>query len=180
MATSFRPDFSPSDAREALLGAIDQMRSEFDKRVGVRVGRGDVRAAVLALLHEKPMHGYQIIREISQRTQGRWKPSAGSVYPTLQMLADEGVVRVDTDEERKVYALTDAGRDEAASAATSVPWADGEDCETPGMGAVPKAGFDLAQAALQVARAGTSAQQEEAVEVLKDARRKIYSILAQD
>ncbi|MBS1837921.1 MAG: PadR family transcriptional regulator, partial [Actinobacteria bacterium] len=57
---------------------------------GRRAGRGDVRAAVLALLADEPMHGYQVITELAERTHGGWKPSPGSVYPTLQMLADEG------------------------------------------------------------------------------------------
>src|SRR5512133_2707772 len=81
--------FGPSQAADAMWQAFDQIRSGFDKRVGTRMGRGDVRSAVLALLNEQPMHGYQIIREIEERTAGRWKPSAGSVYPTLQLLADE-------------------------------------------------------------------------------------------
>ncbi len=75
-----------------------------------RAGRGDVRSAVLALLTEEPMHGYQIIQEIGRRSGGAWKPSPGSVYPTLQQLEDEGLVRADEQEGRRVYRLTDAGR----------------------------------------------------------------------
>src|SRR4051794_29636160 len=73
---------------DAMWQAFEQLRSTFEKKVGSRMGRGDVRAAVLSLLAEKPMHGYQIIREIEERSGGSWKPSAGSVYPTLQLLAD--------------------------------------------------------------------------------------------
>src|SRR5690606_30830681 len=72
--------------------AMDQLRSAFERRGGTRMGRGDVRAAVLALLAERPMHGYQIIQEIDERSGGAWKPSPGSVYPTLQLLADEGLI----------------------------------------------------------------------------------------
>src|SRR5690606_3331929 len=76
-----------------IWDAMDQLRSAFDIRPNAtRVSRGDVRAAVLALLAEEPMHGYQIIREIEERSNGSWKPSAGSVYPTLQLLADEGLI----------------------------------------------------------------------------------------
>jgi len=126
------------------------------------------------------MHGYQIIREIDERSGGRWKPSAGSVYPTLQLLADEGLIKAEESNGRKTYVMTDAGRDEAAAAAGSAPW------ETPGASesatftALPKAGVELAQAAAQVGRTGSPEQVHEAVAVLDEARRRLYSILAQD
>lgn len=183
MSNSFKPGsrgaFSPSQAGDALWQAMDQMRASFDKRVGTRMGRGDVRAAILALLAEKSMHGYQVIREIEERTGGRWKPSAGSVYPTLQMLADEGLVTTEMSADRKIYSLTDAGRDQAA-AAGSAPWESEDDCETSRMGAVPKAGIELAQAVTHAVRSGSSEQHRQVAEVLDETRRKIYSILAQD
>lgn len=160
--------------------AMEQMRASFDKRVGARMGRGDVRAAVLALLSEGPMHGYQMIREIEERTGGRWKPSAGSVYPTLQMLADEGLVTTEMSNDRKVYSLTDTGREEAEHAAASAPWATEDKCDSKSMSAVPKAGIELAQAVAQVVRNGSSEQHKQAAEALDETRRKIYSILAQD
>lgn len=184
MANSFkssgRGSFNPGQAGDAMWQAMEQMRASFDKRVGPRMGRGDVRAAVLALLSEGPMHGYQMIREIEERSHGKWKPSAGSVYPTLQMLADEGLVTTEMSHDRKVYSLTDAGRDEATAAAASVPWATSEGCDTSSMSAVPKAGMELAQAIAQVVRTGSTDQHKHAVKVLDEARRKIYSILAQD
>ena len=91
--------------------AMNQLRGQFEQKVGPRMGRGDVRAAVLALLAEGPMHGYQIIREIEERSGGSWKPSPGSVYPTLQLLADEGLISSEESNGRKTYSLTDAGRD---------------------------------------------------------------------
>ena len=164
-----------------LWEAMEQLRDTFEQRVGTRMGRGDVRSAVLALLAEQPMHGYQIIHEIEERSHGMWKPSPGSVYPTLQMLADEGLITADESGGRKTYSLTDAGRAEAAeSADRSAPW------EMPGMKdaaratAIPKAGAQLAQAAAQVARSGSPEQVTEAVAVLDEARRRLYSILAQD
>ncbi len=71
---------------DGMWQAVEELRSRFEKRSGTRAGRGEVRSAVLALLAERPMHGYQIIREIEERSNGSWKPSAGSVYPTLQLL----------------------------------------------------------------------------------------------
>ncbi|HWI31380.1 MAG TPA: PadR family transcriptional regulator [Microbacterium sp.] len=161
--------------------AMEQLRGAFEQKVGPRMGRGDVRSAVIALLAEKPMHGYQIIAEIEERSGGAWKPSPGSVYPTLQLLADEGLVRAEESNGRKTYSLTDEGRQAAdAGAEKSAPW------ETPGARdsaratALPKAGIDLAQAAAQVARSGSPEQVKQAVAVLDEARRKLFSILAQD
>ncbi|WP_025156861.1 PadR family transcriptional regulator [Leifsonia aquatica] len=168
---------------EGMWQAFEQLRSTFEKRVGTRMGRGDVRAAVLALLAEKPMHGYQIIREIEERSGGSWKPSAGSVYPTLQLLADEGLLTAEESNGRKTYALTEAGRAEAEEAGPA-PWESGAG-STGGMpgdafGPLPKAGVELAQAAAQVRRTGTPEQVQQAVTVLDEARRRLYSILAQD
>ena len=142
-----------------------------------------VRSAVLALLLEKPMHGYQIISEIEQRSGGSWKPSAGSVYPTLQLLADEGLISAEESNGRKTYSLTEAGRAEAeGSAEKAAPWesAGGGFRDHGPMGALPKAGIELAQAAAQVGRTGTPEQVKEAVTILEEARRRLYSILAQD
>lgn len=169
--------FGPS--AESMWHTMEQMRSTFEKRVGGRMGRGDVRAAVLALLAEKPMHGYQIIREIEERSGGNWKPSAGSVYPTLQLLADEGLISAEESNGRKTYALTDAGREEAGEAGSSAPWTTTEN-DGVGFAALPKAGIELAQAAAQVRRTGSPEQVKQAVAVLDEARRKLYSILAQD
>ena len=80
---------------------------------GPRAGRGDVRAAILALLAEEPMHGYQIITELTERSRGVWRPSPGSVYPTLQVMEDQGLVTADKSEGRRVFTLTEAGRAEA-------------------------------------------------------------------
>src|SRR5680860_905044 len=103
--------------------AMEHLRGQFDRKAGTRVGRGDVRAAVLALLAEKSMHGYQIIQEIEDRSGGSWKPSPGSVYPTLQLLADEGVIAAEESNGRKTYSLTDEGRRTVDAAADQpAPW----------------------------------------------------------
>ncbi|XNQ56178.1 PadR family transcriptional regulator [Agrococcus sp. 1P02AA] len=146
-----------------------------------RMGRGDVRAAVLALLDEQPMHGYQIIQQIEERSGGAWKPSPGSVYPTLQLLTDEGLLTATEADGRKTYALTEGGRAEAdAAKERHAPWLAGEP-EQPHQGRrdVAKSGFELAQAAAQVARSGKPEQVEQAISVLDEARRRLYSILAE-
>lgn len=164
-----------------IWDAMEQLRGMFEQKVAPRMARGDVRTAVLALLAEKPMHGYQIIQLIEERSGGAWKPSPGSVYPTLQLLADEGLVSAAESDGRKTYSLTEEGREVVdADAAKAAPW------ETSGAraggrtGALPKAGVDLAQAVAQVARTGSAAQMQQAVDVLDEARRKLFSILAQD
>ena len=161
--------------------AMEHLRSQFERKApGARMGRGDVRQAVLALLREQPMHGYQLIAEIEQRTGGAWRPSPGSVYPTLQLLADEGLVVAEEAGGRKTYALTEEGRAVAEAATEQAPWDASTEREAPAVGALPKAGFELAQAAAQVGRTGTPEQVQEAVDILDDARRRLYSILARD
>jgi DNA-binding PadR family transcriptional regulator len=172
--------FGAGHHAEGMWQAFEQVRSQFEKRGGPRMGKGDVRAAVLALLVEQPMHGYQIIREIEERSHGNWKPSAGSVYPTLQLLADEGLITAEESNGRKTYALTDAGSEAVANDGTSAPWETGRAGDGPSFAALPKAGIALAQATAQVGRTGTPEQIEQAVKVLDEARRRIYSILAQD
>ncbi len=179
MRNSYQANGFGSNNFEGMWQAFEDLRSGFDKRSGSRAGRGEVRTAVLALLAESPMHGYQIIREIEERSGGSWKPSAGSVYPTLQLLADEGLVSTEESNGRKIYSLTESGREAAKDSAGSVPWEAAETTSSAGHAALPKAGFELAQAVAQVRRTGTPEQVQEAVAVLDEARRKLYSILAQ-
>jgi DNA-binding PadR family transcriptional regulator len=164
---------------DGMWQAVEELRSRFEKRAGTRAGKGEVRAAVLALLAERPMHGYQIIREIEERSGGSWKPSAGSVYPTLQLLADEGTISAEESNGRKIYSLTEAGREEVAQHhAAPDPW-EPAGPHAGGFASLPKAGVELAQAAAQVGRTGTPEQVQQAAAVLDEARRRIYSILAQ-
>jgi len=165
---------------DGMWQAVEELRSRFEKRVGTRAGKGEVRAAVLALLAEQPMHGYQIIREIEERSGGSWKPSAGSVYPTLQLLADEGSISAEESNGRKIYSLTEAGRGEVAAQHGSAPWDAAGPMAGAGMSSLPKAGIELAQAAAQVGRTGSPEQVQQAVAVLDEARRRLYAILAQE
>jgi DNA-binding PadR family transcriptional regulator len=144
-----------------------------------RVRRGDVRSAILALLDDRPMHGYEMITELDERTGGRWRPSAGSIYPTLQLLEDEGLVTADDVEGRKVYSLTDSGKEAVPDRAEGQrPWEEGDE-DSPRFEA-RKELFKLIGAAKQLARADNEEQLTKAAEILKDARRKLYGILAED
>jgi DNA-binding PadR family transcriptional regulator len=179
MSGSFKASgFSASDTADSVWQTMEDLRSKIEKRVSTRMGRGDVRSAVLALLTEQPMHGYQIIREIEERTDGSWKPSAGSVYPTLQLLADEELISAQESNGRKTYTLTEAGRAEAEAPGASAPWEANGPREGAKMSALPKAGIDLAQAVSQVGRSGSTEQVEQTIAILEDARRQVYGILA--
>jgi DNA-binding PadR family transcriptional regulator len=149
---------------------------------GPRAGRGDVRAAILALLAEEPMHGYQIMRELGERSGGVWRPSPGSIYPTLQQLEDEELVRPETgDGGRRVFALTDAGREaQAAAGGGPAPWDEvGAEGDSSALELRDLVGQVVA-AARQVLHAGEAAQIAQAKDVLRDTRRKLYRILAED
>ncbi|OZM74229.1 PadR family transcriptional regulator [Amycolatopsis antarctica] len=141
--------------------------------------RGDVRAAMLALLAEKPRHGYEIISEISERSGGFWRPSPGSVYPTLQLLADEGLVRSSEESGKKLFELTDAGRTAAADRPGPPPWEQAAGDADPAEVDLRTAGATLMAAAVQVSQAGSAKQKARAVDVLNDARRRIYGILGE-
>src|SRR6266540_4194649 len=146
-----------------------------------RARRGDVRTAILALLAERPMHGYEMIQELGARTGGMWRPSPGSVYPTLQMLEDEGLITSQESEGKRLFSLTDTGRREAEQQSSEqAPWEQvsaGVDQATLRM---RDAMFQAGAAAMQVMHAGTEEQKARALEVLTETRRRLYSILAED
>ncbi|MPZ61646.1 MAG: PadR family transcriptional regulator [Propionibacteriales bacterium] len=151
-------------------------------RGGPRVGRGDVRAAVLLLVEERPMHGYQIIREITERSDGVWRPSPGSVYPTLQQLEDEGLVTVEKVGGRRMMELTDEGRvyvDEHRDR-LGVPWETASGGVPDDLLGLRDLAAQVAAALMQVGREGTPAQREEARKALVGVRKRLYQILAED
>jgi DNA-binding PadR family transcriptional regulator len=150
----------------------------FGRRGRGRRGRGDVRAAILALLAERPMHGYEMIQELESRTGGVWRPSPGSVYPTLQLLEDEGLIAGEEGEGRRRFTLTDAGRAEAERQGTA-PWEQVTAGVAPAAWNLRDAIAQTAQAAWSVGAAGTEAQQARALEILNEARRRLYAILAE-
>lgn len=150
---------------------------------GPKARRGDVRAAILAVLSEQPRNGYQIIQEIAERSGGVWKPSPGSVYPTLQQLEDEGLVQVSESAGRRTFELTEEGQAYVAEHTdeTSAPWEsmsaaydDGDD-----IGLRPILG-QVASAIWQIMATGTDEQRASARDALADLRRRLYGILAED
>jgi DNA-binding PadR family transcriptional regulator len=147
---------------------------------GGRARRGNVRAAILALLAERPMHGYEMIQELTNRTGGVWRPSPGSVYPALQMLEDEGLISSQEAEGKRLFSLTEAGRAEAERGPSQAPWDEVAEGVDPTNLKLRDTAFQVGGAVMQVATAGSEAQKAKALEVLTEARRRIYSILAED
>jgi DNA-binding PadR family transcriptional regulator len=148
-----------------------------------RVRRGDVRAAALALLAEEPRNGYQVIQEIAARSGGVWQPSPGSVYPALQQLEDEGLIRAENMEGgRKGFTLTDEGRSYMTEHADEVtaPWEIVAGREHGSVREMRPLIGQVAMAAMQVTSAGSEAQVAKAQRILKDTRRNLYRILAAD
>ncbi|MEU5106938.1 MULTISPECIES: PadR family transcriptional regulator [unclassified Streptomyces] len=143
-----------------------------------RARRGDVRASILALLRDRPMHGYEMIQEIAERSAGAWRPSPGSVYPTLQLLEDEGLISSASEGGKKLFALTDEGRVEAESGAQA-PWEEvGRGVDWESMQEIRQAGFGLMEAFAQVWKTGSPEQRQKAVAVINDSRKRLYLILA--
>ncbi|MFF4197015.1 PadR family transcriptional regulator [Nonomuraea sp. NPDC001831] len=147
---------------------------------GRKAKRGDVRAAILALLAEEPRNGYQIIQEIAERSEGGWKPSPGAVYPALQQLTDEGLVISEENEGRKTFRLTDEGRAYIDAHADEVraPWDEMRpdiDDNTADLWHIAR---QSAFAMMQVLQTGNDAQIREARKTLVETRRKLYQILA--
>lgn len=164
---------------------------------GPAVRRGDVRDSILVALAQAPMHGYRIIKELSEQSEGRWRPSAGSIYPTLQQLEDEGLVTSATGEGKRIFSLTEAGlaaataagakggpqwRTEPDSVAESV--GPQQDAASGGAGGSPAefrdALFQLNAAVAQVAQIGSAETAAGTRAILADARKLIYRLLSEE
>jgi DNA-binding PadR family transcriptional regulator len=162
-----------------------------EQRRGPRVRRGDVRSAILDVLRTaaetegaEPVNGYQVIQQIAERSGGAWRPSPGSVYPTIQLLQDEGLVETDDERSRTSLALTAEGTAYAAEHADELAavWAPFERREreeqSSGYGDLKPEIGQVMGAVWQIITSGSEQQQRAAIDVLVDTRRKLYGILA--
>jgi DNA-binding PadR family transcriptional regulator len=178
------------------------MPSRRGRSPGVR--RGDVRDSILVALAQEPMHGYRIIKELSEQSEGRWRPSAGSIYPTLQQLEDEGLVTSAAGEGKRIFSLTEAGLAAAAAAGAkggpkwrtepdSVAESVGpqQDAASGGAGGRPGGAggspaefrdslYQLSAAVAQVAQIGSAETAAGTRAILMDARKSIYRLLAEE
>jgi DNA-binding PadR family transcriptional regulator len=146
---------------------------------GRRARRGDVRTAILVLLGEQPRNGYQLMQEMEARSGGTWRPSPGSVYPTLEQLSDEGLIRAEGTEGGRTFQLTEKGRKHLANRkeGAAPPW---ETPREPGFEEVSDLGVlirEIAGASMQAVNAGRT---QEAIAVLQKTRKALYQMLAED
>jgi DNA-binding PadR family transcriptional regulator len=146
-----------------------------------RTRRGDIRIALLMALGDGPAHGYELIQRLEERTSGRWRPSPGSVYPTLQMLEEQGFVRSEQRDDKRVFEITEAGQAELVERTADAggpPWMlVGENATA--HSALRHSAGQLMMAAKQVGMAGDAALIEQATAIVNEARRKLYQLLAE-
>jgi DNA-binding PadR family transcriptional regulator len=149
---------------------------------GPKASRGDVRAAILALLQEGSRNGYQIMSEIAERSRGAWKPSPGAVYPALAQLADEGLIEDEKSGGRRVFSLTEAGREYVAANPEMArgAWESSKQQEAWQVPGLFAEAARLGSGIVQLAHAGTPAQVHAAEQLLERTRRELYRILADD
>lgn len=146
-----------------------------------RARRGDVRLALLRLLAEEPRNGYQLIQAIEERSGGLWRPSPGSVYPTLAQLEDEGMVRSVEAEGTRAFEITDAGRQHLEGRAEEpAPWESGAEGAANPLAELGPLVIQIGKATFQVAAVGDQAQRDRARALLTDTRRALYRVLADD
>ena len=146
-----------------------------------RMRRGAIRDAVLLVLADQPRHGYDVMNELAERSGGMWRPSPGSVYPTLQQLEDEGLVRATEVDGKRVFQLTDDGRAEAAKVQErGSPWSTLDDGVSSDRRALFQSAMQAGVAASQVAQAGSGEQIASARAILEDTRKRLYRLLADD
>ena len=173
----FGPGFGPGPGFGFGFGPGDGPRGRGGRGRG---RRGDVRAAILTLLTERPMHGYEMTQEIAARSNGLWKPSPGSVYPTLQLLVDEDLITpAESEGSKKTFELTDDGRAAAAKIQTP-PWDEIADDADPHAMNLRAALGQLFAAVGQSAHAATGDQQQRILDIINTARREIYQILGEE
>jgi DNA-binding PadR family transcriptional regulator len=153
-----------------------------------RARRGNVRSAILTLLADQPMNGYQIMQAIELRSHGAWKPSSGSIYPTLQQLEDEGLVETeDVKPEARVgstgsktFTLSAKGKRYVNEhrAELEADWTPADERDPDPRHEMMNLFRQVATAAMQVVQSGTAVQLDEAKRLLAETRRSLYRILA--
>ena len=146
-----------------------------------RARRGDVRLAVLRLLAEEPRNGYQLMQTIEERSGGHWRPSPGSMYPTLSQLEDEGLIRSTEEDGSRRFHITDAGREDLESRAGEPdPWTPEPDADETAMSELGPLVIGIGKAVWQLASVADAAQRAQAIELLAETRRGLYGILAEE
>jgi DNA-binding PadR family transcriptional regulator len=143
-----------------------------------RARRGALAMAIVALLEERPMHGYELITVLEERSGGRWKPSPGAIYPALGKLEGRGLVTSREEDGKRLYELTEEGRKVAAEVAKRTEGAPWEQLDMGSHGDLKRALAELVGPARQIGRFGSATQTEAATSIIKDATAKLYKLLA--
>jgi len=167
---------------ELLSGLGAEWGGAWRGRGSRRMRRGDIRTALLVALQDGPAHGYELIGRLEEKSGGVWRPSPGSVYPTLQLFEDEGLVKAEERDGKRVFALTDAGRTEATERVErdgATPWEFGADDPSP-QRALWKALAQLVGAMKQLSQSADAAQLERATTTVRGATKALYQILSDD
>jgi len=176
-----QPDFFAS-GREGTSRKGRSCRSQrFDKGWGEerRTPRGDIKFILLTLLAEQPQHGYQLIKELENRYGGFYRPSPGSVYPTLQLLEEGGYLTSEQVEGKRVYTITDSGRQLLAERENPVDLTDRADSQLP-LIELKDALTELGEVVMLVARRGNLNRVSQVRDILNRVKREIYTVLAQE
>ena len=146
-----------------------------------RARRGDVRLAVLRLLADQPRNGYQLMQTIEERSGGDWRPSPGSMYPTLSQLEDEGLIRSVDEDGARLFQITDAGREHLETRADEPdPWTPSDERSENAMAELGPLVIGIGKAVWQVASVGSEQQRARALALLDETRRGLYRILAEE
>jgi DNA-binding PadR family transcriptional regulator len=146
-----------------------------------RARRGDVRLALLRLLAEEPRNGYQLMQAIEERSEGLWRPSPGSVYPTLAQLEDEGLIHSAEADGPRRFEITATGREHLETRVDEpAPWEPAEDAGDNPLADLGPLLIQIGKATFQVASVADPAQRDQARELLAETRRGLYRILASD
>jgi DNA-binding PadR family transcriptional regulator len=173
-----RQETKPDHPDPARRRGHQQARDHGHRRERGRLRHGDVRTALLMALTEGPAHGYELGQRLERASQGAWRPSPGSIYPTLQMLADEELVSSEERDGKRIYTLTrrgEAEHKERGRRGEGAPWQGAYDDQSRDLRASSLA---VRMAVKQVALVGTIDQQTRATAILVEARRKLYDLLA--
>jgi DNA-binding PadR family transcriptional regulator len=179
---NFRKDHHMYDTHQHSRHRGEHSRGGHGGHSRQRARRGALLAAVLTLLDERPMHGYELITELEDRSEGRWRPSPGAMYPALKKMVTHDLVTAEDLDGKRQFSLTDAGRERLAEIRekhgddAAEPWAQ---TDTGGRGELRGSVAELIGQARQIGRFGTAEQIEKARSVFDDAKRQLYAILAE-
>ncbi len=179
LGVPMQPDFFESGCDDRPHRRRHHRSSKWDWKDEQRTPRGDIKYILLSLLAEQSRHGYDLIKELEARYGGFWKPSPGSVYPTLQLLEEGGYLISEQVEGKKVYTITETGRQLLAERGDPQDWMTRRNKPQQWM-ELGNAIADLGGIVMQVARSGNADHINRVREILNRAKREIYTILAEE